>query len=57
MDDPPVPREDYARVSLDRSYILSHSWRANLYNVPVYRSVAEPVKDIALGQYDYRITP
>ena len=55
---PPAGREEHhGKVSLERSYILSHSWRANLYNVPKYRQVAEPLKDIDVRAHDLSVTP
>jgi len=29
------------RISLDKAYIQSHTWRKNLFNVPKYRPVAQ----------------
>ena len=51
------------KISLDKAYIQAHSWRHNLYNVPRYRKVADPLPNNnnyprynlqkALGEFRY----
>lgn len=34
-----MPGNSEPKISLDQAYVMGHSWRANLYNVPKYRQV------------------